>query len=77
MQTKQLRLKQLNELIAERREYLRTIEHQIEDLSTVANSTLFELHGKINEAEKELARVLRRSYEIEQMNRERQHLAES
>ena len=75
MQTKQLKLTQLNEQIAERSLYLKTIELQIEDVSNAANNTLFSLQAEINEAEKELAKVLRRSYEIDQQNRERQYLA--
>jgi len=74
MQTKQQNLKQLNELIDERRAYLKSIEDQIEDFSNLANNKLFELSGKINEAEKELAKVMRRSYEIDQKNREKQQL---
>lgn len=74
MQTKQLKLAQLNELIKERSTYLRTIEAQIEDVSTDANNTLFNLHAQIDLAEKELARVLHRSYEIDQRNRERESL---
>ena len=75
MLTKQQSLKQLNEQIAERREYLKTIEHQIEDFSNSANNRLFELNGEIDKAERELAKILRRSYEIDQKNRERQHIA--
>ena len=74
-QTKQQKLSQLNEQISERTAYLRTIEEQIENVSTAANNSLFELHGQINDAEKELARVMRRSYEIDQKNRERERIA--
>lgn len=69
--TKRQELQQLNDLIASRKAYLATIEAQIEDVSTVANNRLFELHGEIDKAEKELARVMRRSYELDQRNRER------
>lgn len=75
MPTKQQNLKQLNDLIVERRLYLKSIEEQIEDFSVLANNKLFELNGQINEAEKELAKVMRRSYEIDQKNREKQRLA--
>lgn len=71
MQTKQLKLAQLNSDITERTQYLRTIEEQIEEVSNAANNKLFNLQGEIDEAEKKLALVLKRSYEIEQNNRER------
>lgn len=71
MQTKQQELKQLNEQIAERKKYLQSIERQIEEVTEAGNNTLFNLSGEIDKAEKELAKVLRRSYEIDQRNRER------
>jgi hypothetical protein len=74
MQTKQDKLNQLNEDIVTRGEYLKSIEVQIEQFSEIANNRLFELHGQIDKAEKELAKVLKRSYEIDQHNREKLHI---
>ena len=71
MQTKQDKLNQLNKTIADRSEYLKSIELQIEQFSEMANNKLFELNGQINDAEKELAKILRKSYEIDQHNREK------
>lgn len=73
MQTKD-KLNQLDKSIAERSEYLKSIESQIEQFSEIANNKLFQLNGQINEAEKQLAKVLRLHYEIEQKNREKLHL---
>jgi hypothetical protein len=69
MQEKQLKLNQLSEQIRERSGYLRQIEDQIEAVSEAGNNRLFNLNGEIDQAEKELANVLRRSYEIDQQNR--------
>jgi len=75
MQTKQQKLKQFNIEIEERRAYLLSIEKQISDISESANNRLFELNGEIEQAEKQLATVMRRKYEIEQYIRENQHVA--
>lgn len=69
MQEKQLKLSQLNKQIRERVGYLRQIEDQIEAVSEAGNNRLFNLNGEIDRAEKQLAGVLRRSYEIDQQNR--------
>jgi len=74
MQTKQDKLNKLNDDIITRNEYLKSIEVQIEQFSEIANNKLFELHGQIDKAEKELAKVLKRSYEIDQQNREKLHI---
>lgn len=74
MQTKQDKLNKLNDDIIARNEYLKSIEVQIEQFSEIANNKLFELHGQIDKAEKELAKVLKRSYEIDQQNREKLHI---
>jgi predicted nucleic acid-binding Zn-ribbon protein len=74
MQTKQDKLNKLNEDIVTRGEYLKSIEVQIEQFSEIANNRLFELNGQIDKAEKELAKVLKRSYEIDQHNREKLHI---
>ncbi len=71
MQTKQLKLSQLDNQIKERTTYLQSIERQIEQATEIGENRLFELNVEIDKAEKELAHVLRRSYEIEQHNRER------
>lgn len=75
MADKQQKLTQLNETISERTQYLKTIEQQIEDVSNSANNRLFELHGEIDLAEKKLASVMRRSYEIDQKNRQKERIA--
>lgn len=71
MPTKQQKLNQLDSNLAERRAYLQLVEHQIEDITNAGNNRLFELQGEIDKAEKELARILKKTYELDQMNRER------
>lgn len=69
MQEKQQKLSQLNDQIRERSNYLKQIESQIEIVSETGNNKLFNLNGEIDRAEKQLASILRRSYEIDQKNR--------
>lgn len=63
--------------IKDRELYLKSIEVQIEEISANGNNRLFELHGQIDKAENELASVLKKKYEIEQIIRERQHIVDN
>lgn len=77
MQTKQQKLNQLNKTIIERTEYLRSVEIQIEEVSNNGNNRLFDIQGQIDRAEIELASVMKRMFEIEQIIREKQNIADS
>lgn len=77
MQTRQQKLRQLNSDIAERTEYLRSIEVQIEETSNNGNNRLFEIHGQIDMAENELAHVMKCKFAIEQVIREKQNIADN
>jgi len=77
MQTKQQKLNQLNKTIIERTEYLRSVEIQIEEVSNNGNNRLFDIQGQIDRAERELAGVMKRMFEIEQIIREKQNIADS
>lgn len=77
MQTRQQKLSQLNKTIVERTEYLKSIEIQIDEISNNGNNKLFELHSQIDKAENELAVVMKKKFELDQIIREKQNIADS
>lgn len=77
MATKQQKLSELDELIKQRKQYLEEIEGQITAVTEAGNNALFSIHGEINEAENEKAKLLRQNYDIEQKIRENRRLLES
>jgi prefoldin subunit 5 len=73
MQTRQT----VEDNITDRKEYLHTIELQIEEVTNLGNNRLFELNCNINKAEQELASVLNKKYELEQIIRELQNVVDN
>lgn len=75
-QTKQQKLSDIEETIKERREYLATIERDIEAVTTAGNNQLLIIRGEIEMAEREKAQLLGQNYYWEQKLRENKRLAE-
>ncbi len=77
MKPTNLKLKQLKELIKERKEYLDTIERDILEVTTAGNNQLLMIHGELQVLENEKADLLKQNYALEQYIRENQLLADS
>ncbi len=71
------KLKQLKELIKDRKEYLDTIERDILEVTTAGNNQLLMIHGELQVLENEKADLLKQNYALEQYIRENQLLADS
>jgi len=74
-QTKQEKLKNFNDLIKERKEYLETIERNIEAVTEAGSNRLFELNGEIEAIESKRAELLKVNYQLEQTIRQNKILA--
>lgn len=73
---KPTRLQELSKEIAERKAYLKKIEEDIAAVSDAGNNQLLTIHAQINEAENEKAQLLQRNFELDQIIREKERLAE-
>jgi predicted nucleic acid-binding Zn-ribbon protein len=67
---RQQRLKELNETIRERREYLEQTERNIEVMTIAAADSMRELQGDIDELENEKLRLMKQLFGLEQRIRE-------
>lgn len=74
--TKQQKLSSLDEEIKERKEYLATIERDIEAVTTAGNNALFNMRGDMENLEREKAALLKKNYQLDQVIREKKRLAE-
>ena len=73
---KPTRLQELSKEVAERKEYLRKIEEDIAAVTDAGNNQLRLIHAEINEAENTKAQLLQRNFELDQIIREKERLAE-
>lgn len=74
--TKQQKLSNLDEVIKERKEYLATIERDIEAVTTAGNNSLFNIRGEMETLQREKAALLKKNYELDQIIREKKRLAD-
>ena len=73
---KPTRLQELSKEIAERKAYLKKIEEDIAAVSDAGNNHINEIYAQINKAENEKAQLLQRNFELDQIIREKERLAE-
>lgn len=76
LQRQQL-LKEVNETIRERKEYLATLERNIEVATIAASDRIRELQGDVGELEDEKSRLLRLALGLEQRIRDAKVIVEA
>lgn len=66
-----------NDQIKDRKDYLKQIEHEIEEVTTAGNNKLLVLHGEIDVIERKKATLLKENLELEQKIRENRAIVDS